>query len=98
MSRCPANLQKSAGPRLQAAHSGPGMSLTVRLPQRGGGFCHARLLGTIANEETMGAQVLQAEFTGVDDLVAQTEEQAGCTGSSGIVFVRYWTSMRATPM
>ncbi|WP_306574098.1 hybrid sensor histidine kinase/response regulator [Anaerotruncus massiliensis (ex Togo et al. 2019)] len=52
------------------------MSLTVRLPQRGGGFCHARLLGTIANEETMGAQVLQAEFTGVDDLVAQTEEQA----------------------
>ncbi|WP_242970839.1 MULTISPECIES: hybrid sensor histidine kinase/response regulator [Anaerotruncus] len=52
------------------------MSLTVRLPQRGGGFCHARLLGTIANEETMGAQVLQAEFTGVDDLVAQAEEQA----------------------
>ena len=72
----PGEFAKIRRAALQAAHSGPGMSLTVRLPQRGGGFCHARLLGTIANEETMGAQVLQAEFTGVDDLVAQAEEQA----------------------
>lgn len=58
------------------AQGGCGLSLTVRLPRRGGGFIWARLLGTITKEAATGVQMLQAEFTGVDELVAAKEEQA----------------------
>ena len=52
------------------------MSLTVRLPRRGGGVTWARLSGTVAQGPGASGWVLRAELTGVDELVAAREEQA----------------------
>lgn len=61
----------------QAADAADGaLDLTVRLPRQGGGVVWARLLGTVTEAPEAGNRVLQAELTGVDALVAATEEQA----------------------
>lgn len=51
------------------------IGMTVRLPQREGGHAWANLSGTIRIDPATGAPVLQAEFAGVDTLVAVKEEQ-----------------------
>ena len=56
-------------------NGGGDMEAAVRLPLKAGGFSWARLCATIRKDPAWGVPVLQAEFSDVDRLVAEKEEQ-----------------------